>query len=125
MKKLAALSLLVLALVGLTSAQTGTLEIVAYQFVGEQRISRNQSIVSYSATMLNEGQPLLSTVNAIGRTSDPNIVFVLPAGNHLVFNPPVDHGASEVSTTTFVRLLVDRRAPVAPNLFAIKWTFYR
>src|SRR3954454_804708 len=92
-------------LVGQAPAQT--LSITNYKLVSEERVTRTQSNITYSADLVNPGAAITSAVATLS-TSVPNIT-VVPTSRTLSFGPVPANG--QVTSNNTFTILVDRSVP--------------
>jgi len=104
---IAAVSFGVLASCLLAGQAQAQLSITNYKFVSEDRVTRTQSNVTYTADLVNTGPPITSAVATLS-TSVPNIT-VVPTAKTLSFGA-VPTGGQVASNNSFT-ILVDRTVP--------------
>jgi len=113
---IAAISFGVLASCLLAGQAQAQLSITNYKFVSEERVTRTQSNVTYTADLVNTGPPITSAVATLS-TSVPNIV-VVPTANTLSFGAVPSNG--QVSSNNSFTILVDRT--VTFNFSDLHWS---
>src|SRR4051812_32898436 len=98
-------------------AQAPGLSVTNYQFVGEERISRTESYVTYRADLINVG-PARTAVTASLSSLSSNVV-VVPGQGNLQF-APVPANGMVTSSNTFT-IYVNRIVPF--DFGSLRWTF--
>src|SRR5690348_17253610 len=90
-----------------------------YKYVGETRVSRTQSNITYQADLINTGPAFASATATL--TSLNVASFTVVAGSNTLSFSSVPASGSVTSSTTFT-ILVDRTVTFDNTFSSLKWT---